>query len=242
MAFNLVFPCEVDISNNTSITRILPEYITTTRISTTNISDVSGNTGAVNSLLTSTPSGIKWNTVIAPVNISDTTNSIGSNGNVLLKDTAGIVWRPNLPSLLITQTPFNVPAVVSWGASNNMAFTSSAVAVGTTTATYQICYTVNNSSAGNHTAFTTVARSTVTPATSAAINLAKTSVNLTASINAFGNFITVAGGGTAISTSTATIVDMPGSIGTFYYSVWVWSAQNTTTSSYGNISVVLIKP
>jgi hypothetical protein len=65
---------------------------------------------------------------------------------------------------------------------------------------------------------------------------------LGASINAFGNFITVAGGGAAISTSTSTIVDMPGAIGTYYYSVWVWGAQNTITSSYGNISVVLIKP
>jgi len=210
MSFNLIFPCEVDVSYNSATTAIKSDSITT-------------------------PS-------IKPTNITDTTNSNGSNGNIIVKDTAGIVWKPNLPSLLITQTPFNVPASVSWGASNNMAFTSLAVAVGTTTATYQICYTINNSSSGNHTAFTTLARSTVTPATSAAINLAKTSVNLTASINAFGNFITVAGGGSAISTSTSTIIDMPGSVGTYYYSVWVWGAQNTITSSYGNISVVLIKP
>lgn len=242
MAFNLVFPCEVDISNNTSITRILPEYITTTRISTINISDISGNTGSANSLLTSTASGIQWNTVISPVNISDTTNSVGTNGQVLTKQTAGISWSPNFPNIATYRRAWATTSV-NITAANTLLYTSDAILTGTSTATYLITFQMTAQSSGNHSMIATIGRGTVTPATDQAFNLAKPGANnLTAAINTFGSNLGIFGGGQATSTSTISFTDTPGNTGTYYYSIWCWSTQNPATTQWSNFNVIQIKP
>ena len=89
MAFNLVFPCEVDISGNTTITQLKTDSITTPKVITPLIQDVSGNTGSPNNVLTSTATGIKWGTPSpAPLNyfggVYQTASTAITTSNTLL--------------------------------------------------------------------------------------------------------------------------------------------------------------
>ena len=250
-----------DQVENKPSTTLSSSSVVTPNVQTTSITDCYASTGYAGYSLTSMGSGtgIKWSgltlqnvcdfgattTNIQPTNITDTASSTGTVGQILTKDTGGILWRPNLPSLLIATATYNAPTSVSYANANNLVFTTPAVIVSTTTATYQITYVLNGQSAGNHTQFATVARSTVTPATSSAINLAKPNQDMTTStnpLNVFGSYWSQGPGGALTSTNSCSFTYTPGTTGTFYFSLWVWVAQSTITSAYGNLNIILIKP
>jgi len=61
MSFNFVLPCQVDVSYATQITTIKNESLTTPKLISPLIQDVSGNTGSLGQVLNATTTGIKWN-------------------------------------------------------------------------------------------------------------------------------------------------------------------------------------
>jgi hypothetical protein len=222
-------------------TTIASQSITTPVIKPANITDSSNTMGSVNQLLTSTATGIKWNSTISPVNISDVTNSLGTNGQVLTKQASGIQWSPNLPNLATYKRSWANTSVTITNA-NTLLYTSDAVITGTATATFLITFQMTAQSTGNHSLNVTVARGTVTPATDQAYNLAKPGANnLTSTISPFGSNLGTFGGGSPITTSTISFTDTPGSVGSFYYSIWCLANTNNATSQWSNFNVLQIK-
>ena len=220
------------------------------------INDITSSSGSVGYSLTSTATGIKWAGItlanvcgfgttasnIQPTNITDTASSTGTNGQVLTKQTGGITWSPNFPNIATyKQSWASTSTTIS--AANTLLYTSTAITVGTATATFLITFQMTAQSTGNHSMIATIGRGTTTPATDQAYNLAKPGANnLTAAINLFGSNLGTFGGGQPISTSTISFTDTPGAIGTYYYSIWCWATANNSTSQWSNFNVIQIKP
>jgi hypothetical protein len=226
----------------TTTSIIAPTSITTGNTITNLITDKNSATGENKAILTSTPSGILWNTVISPVNISDTSNAIGTNGQVLTKQTAGIQWSPNFPNIATYKRAWATTSVNITNA-NTLLYTSDSINAGTATATFLITFQMTASSSANHSVAVTIGRGTVTPATDQAFNLAKPGANnLTATIAPFGSNLGIFGGGQTTSTSTISFTDTPGTIGLYYYSIWCFAVQGSPTTQWSNFNIIQIKP
>jgi hypothetical protein len=230
--------------------------ITTYGIDSVEFQDVSGASALTRTLLSKTSlvfydaSGNPITTVgttittpsIKPTNITDIASSTGTNGQVLTKQTGGITWSPNFPNIATYKQSW-ASTSVTISAANTLLYTSTAITVGTATATFLITFQMTAQSSGNHSMIVTIGRGTVTPATDQAYNLAKPGANnLTAVINPFGSNLGVFGGGQPISTSTISFTDTPGTSGNYYYSIWCWATQNNATSQWSNFNVIQIKP
>jgi len=200
---------------------------------------LTGVTGTGAATVTTSPAGIINVDVPAP-----TVTNITGSGVAVVTNAAG-VYNVNVPTPItwLAGGDYSNPNITV-PVNTNTLISFQTITTTTTTGKYLIMAQFNATATAVGNIFATIGRSTASPTAANTTNLTDRVSALTNNISGNGLHMWVESSSTTATTIICQVIDTPGAIGTYYYSVWVRNAGGiaTLTTELGNLSVLKILP